>query len=277
MIRGLDRISPRWSILAGLTLLAACGQQEPPPAASVAETMPKLPAALAEIETAARELPVIEGEEQVGDAQLSYRVYVDGGRPRLIEEVVNGEYSATRDRYYFADGRLAYFHREGSQLIAMPPDPPGLGDVVMFVSFDEVGRPVDREKRLKGRSAEIESFEITAISNRADELAREVRLRQGEPLDEGEMEGYLVIGEPLMTFQPCGDPKIYWVDADSADISGLRTDYEATANRPLEPLYVRVKGEFGERIMTGPASNYPAVLHIDSHSDLSQREQRDCP
>jgi len=277
MIRGFDPRTARWSMLAALTLLAACGQQEAPPAASGDETMPKLPAALAEIETAARKLPVIEGEEQVGDAQLSYRVYVEGDRPRFVEEVVNGEYSATRDRYYFAEGRLAYFHREGSQLIAMPPDPPGLGDVVMFVSFDDVGRPGDRQKRLKGRPAEIEPFEITAISNRAIKLAREVRLRQSEPLDEGEMEGYLVMGEPLITFQPCGDPKIYWVDADSADISGLRTDYEAAADRPLEPLYVRIKGEFGDRIMTGPASNYPAVLHVASHSNISRREQRDCP
>lgn len=277
MIRGFDPRSARWSMLAALTLLAACGRQEAPPAASGDATMPKLPAELAEIEAAARELPVIEGEKQVGDAQLSYRVYVEGDRPRFVEEVVNGEYSATRDRYYFAEGRLTYFHREGSQLIAMPPDPPGLGDVVMFVSFDEVGRPGDRQKRLKGRPAEIEPFEITAISNRAIELAREVRLRQREPLDEGDMEGYLVMGEPLITFQPCGDPKIYWVDADSVDISGLRTDYEATANQPLEPLYVRLKGEFGDRITTGPASNYPAVLHVDSYSNLSRREQRDCP
>jgi len=277
MIRGLDSRSARWSMLAALALLAACGQPEAPPPASGDDAMPKLPAELAEIEAAAREFPVIEGEEQVGDAQLSYRAYVDGDRPRFVEEVVNGEYSATRDRYYFAEGRLTYFHREGSQLIAMPPDPPGLGDVVMFVSFDDTGRPGGQQKRLKGRPAEIEPFEIAAISNRAIQLAREVRLRQREPLDEGEIEGYLVMGEPLTTFQPCGDPKIYWVDAAAADMSGLRAEYDRTASQPMEPLYVRIKGEFGERIMTGIASNYPAVLHVDSHSIISRREQRDCP
>jgi len=277
MIRWSDGRSWRLTMLSALALLVACGESPAPPPSGSADDGPDLPAELAGIEAIARELPMIEGETQDGDVQTVYRAYVEGDSTRFIEEVVTGEYSATRDRYYFKGDRLAYFHREGSQLIAMPPEPPGLGDVVMFVAFDQTGRPTEQLKRLKGQAAEIETFELTAIASRAGELTRDVMVKRRPALAEGELEGYLVMGEPLTTFQPCGDAKIYWLDTDAAGMSGLRADYDRIATRPLEPLYARIKGEFGERIPTGMASNYPAVITVTSHSAVSRRQDRDCP
>ncbi len=264
-------------MLSALAFLVACGESPAPPPSGATDDGPALPAELADIEASARELPMVEGESRDGDVEMVYRAYVEGDSTRFVEEVVTGEYGATRDRYYFEGDRLAYFHREGSQLIAMPPEPPGLGDVVMFVAFDQTGRPTRQLKRLKGQAAEIETFELTAIASRARELTREVTLKRRPALAEGEVEGYLVMGEPLTTFQPCGDARIYWLDADAAEMSGLRADYDRIATRPLEPLYGRVKGEFGERIPTGMASNYPAVFTVTSHSSLSRRQDRDCP
>lgn len=266
----------RVTALTAMIWLAGCGESPPPTADGGAQT-PEIPVELARMEAEARELPVIEGETRDGEVQMSFRAYTEDDSVRFVEEVVTGEYAATRDRYYFSDGRLAYFHREGSQLVAMPPEPPGLGDVVMFVAFDDTGRPTEQLKRLKGQPAGIESFELTAISSRARQISDEVRTQQRTALDEGEMEGYLVMGEPLTTFQPCGDPRIYWLDGEPAVMGRLRADYDRLATRPLEPLYARVRGEFDERIPTGMASNYPAVLRIDAFSSIGRRQDLDCP
>jgi hypothetical protein len=266
----------RVTALTAMVWLAGCGESPPPMADGGAQTA-EVPVELARMEATARELPVIEGETRDGNVQTSFRAYTDGDSVRFVEEVVTGEYAATRDRYYFRDGRLAYFHREGSQLVAMPPEPPGLGDVVMFVAFDDTGRPTEQLKRLKGQPAGIESFELTAISSRAKQITDEVRRQRRTTLDEGEMEGYLVMGEPLTTFQPCGDPRIYWLDGEPAVMSRLRADYDRVATRPLEPLYARVRGQFAERIPTGMASNYPAVLRLDAFSSIDRRQDRDCP
>ncbi len=262
--------------MAALAFATACSRDDTT-AAERRSTTPKLPAELAGLEAAARDFPFVEGEQTEGDISIRYRAYVDGDTPVLVdEEVITGEYGATRDRYFFEQGRLAYFLREGSQLIAMPPDPPGLGDVVMFVAFDELGRPSEQMKRLKGRSAPIETFELTAIGNRARELGRELRALERPPLAPGEYEGYLVLGEPVATFQPCGDPKVYWVDTESAELTSLRADYDRVATRPLEPVYARLMGEFGERATSGMASNYPAILRVSSHSTVSPRDETSC-
>ena len=262
--------------MAALAFSTACSRDDAGPAKGEA-TAPQLPAELAGLEAAARDFPVVEGEQTDGDISMRYRAYVDGDTPVLVdEEVVTGDYGATRDRYFFEQGRLTYFHREGSQLIAMPPDPPGLGDVVMFVAFDELGRPTEQMKRLNGRSAPIETYELTAIGSRARQFGRELRALQRPPLAPGEYEGYLVLGEPVATFQPCGDPKVYWVDTESAEMTDLRADYDRVATRPLEPVHARLKGEFGEGASTGMASNYPAILRVSSHSTLSPRDETTC-
>ncbi|MGB5588168.1 MAG: hypothetical protein WBN78_10380 [Gammaproteobacteria bacterium] len=262
--------------IAVLVFATACGR-EPADGDPAQTSAPQLPAELASLEAAARDLPVVEGQSTDGDIETRYRAYLDGDAPVLLdEEVVTGEYGATRDRYFFDQDRLVFFHREGSQLIAMPPDPPGLGDVVMFVAFDELGRPVEQMKRLKGRPVPIETFELTAIGNRARQLGVELRARQRPQLAAGEYEGYLILGEPLATFQPCGDPKVYWVDTETDEMKRLRTEYDRVVSRPREPVYVRVTGEFGERATTGMASNYPAILKISAHSALSPRDETSC-
>jgi hypothetical protein len=246
----------------------------------MAEPAFALPEALADIETRARAMDVIDGETIDGDVTLRYQAYVDGDGTLVFvnEEVMAGDYGATRDRYYFTDGRLAYFYREGSQLIAMPPDPPGLGDVVLFLAFNADGTLGKREKRLKGRQAPMERFEVTAVVHRAEQLRTVVAYAQSEPLGENEYAGYLVLNPALSTFQPCGETTVYWLTGDDAAMRALRVAYDSLLGDAAGgAAYARLVGTIEEPIREGPASFYPAVFRLRAHTTLARRADRDCP
>jgi len=260
---------------------AETAQQPAPAAASMADQPAiALPAALTEIEARAETTDAIEGESTAGDATFRYRAYADGsGSLSFVDEdVMTGDYGATRDRYYFVDGRLAYFYREGSQLVAMPPDPPGLGDVVMYLAFNADGTLGTKEKRLKGRHADMEKYEVTAVVRRADELQQTAAFALSEPLGDNEIAGYLVFNGPLSTFQPCGESVIYWVSGDDKAVAALRDAYATELGDATgEAAYARLVGSIGDPIREGPASYYPAVFRVQEQTALARRAERDCP
>jgi len=260
---------------------AEAAQRQTPAAAPVADQPPvALPAALAEIEAQAETTDAIEGESTVGDATFRYRAFADGSGSLFFvdEDVMTGDYGATRDRYYFVDGQLAYFYREGSQLVAMPPDPPGLGDVVIFMAFNADGTVDAKEKRLKGRQADMEKYEVTAVVRRADELQQTAAFALSEPLGENEYAGYLVFNGPLSTFQPCRESVIYWVSGDDDVVASLRDAYDAKLGDAAgEAAYARLVGAIGDPIREGPASHYPAVFRVQEQTALARRADRDCP
>ena len=240
----------------------------------------ELPAALRAIEARAEGTEAIEGESTAGDATIRYRAYVDDSGSLFFadEEVMMGDYGATRDRYYFVDGQLAHFYREGSQFVALPPDPPGLGDVVMYLSFAADGTVMTREKRLKGRRTDIETFEVTAIGRRADKLQQAAAYALSEPLGKDEYAGYLVFKAPLSTFQPCGESVIYWLSGDDEVVASLRDAYNSTLGDAAgEAAYVRLVGSIGDPIREGHASHYPAVFQVREQTALARRSDRDCP
>lgn len=239
-----------------------------------------LPEALAAIEDQAHALEAIEGEVQQGDVTIKYRAYADDSGQLIYvdEDVMAGDYGASRDRYYFVDGRLAYFYREGSQLVAMPPEPPGLGDVVLYLAFKQDGTIDTMEKRAKGRQVRLERFEVTGVARRADQLRRIAAVAVAEPLGENEYAGYVVFKDPLSTFQPCGDTTIYWLTGDDDVVAALRDAYAAVLGDAAgEAAYARLVGSVEDPVREGPASHYPAVFNVRAQTALARRADRDCP
>lgn len=273
----------RWTLIALLSLLTttACSPPEDTgeaasgalPAAAEA-----LPDSLAQIEAGARSMPVISGEETLGDAIFSYQIYVADGGPAFIDESMTvGDNADIRNRMYFDDGKIVHYRREGSQLVADPPNPPGIGSVFVAVDYDDKGGIAHVTKRLGGKDAEIETYELTAIRSRLSRYRKIVSVDQHPPLPQDEYQGYLVLGHELRTFQPCGSPTVYWAEADESIRDVLRSIYDEKAQVPHQPLYARVKGAIGDRPEGEFASNYPAVFEISSVSMLRPREEMDCP
>ena len=236
-----------------------------------------LPEQLASIRSRAESLPIVEGEEAYGDATARYRIHVDGETPVYVEEAVEGgAHGEARNSYFFEDGELIHFRREGRQLIADPPNPPAVDSVFIAVDYDDRGSITDVVKRLAGKDAEIDTYELTAIRSRMVQFRRIARDAQREPLPEGEYQGYLVLGHELRTFQPCGSPTIYWAQADEQIRDVVWSMYEEKSGFPHQPLFAHVKGSIGGRPEGELASNYPAVFQIHAVSVLEPKEALDC-
>ena len=273
----------RWTLVALLSLLATAACSPPEDTGEAASgALPAaaeaLPDSLAQIEAGARSMPVISGEETLGDAIFSYQIYVADGEPAFIDESMTvGDNADIRNRMYFDDGKIVHYRREGSQLVADPPNPPGIGSVFVAVDYDDKEGIAHVTKRLGGKDAEIETYELTAIRSRLSRYRKIVSVDQHPPLPQDEYQGYLVLGHELRTFQPCGSPTVYWAEADESIRDVLRSIYDEKAQVPHQPLYARVKGAIGDRPEGEFASNYPAVFEISSVSMLRPREEMDCP
>lgn len=269
------------ALLSILVLTTACSpsdgtgetSSEDQPAASEA-----LPEALAQIQAEAESLPVIAGEETLGDTVFRYQIHAADGAPAFIDESVTvGDNADVRNRMFFENGKIVHYRREGRQLVADPPNPPGIGSVFISIDYDDNQGIAHVTKQLAGKDAEIETYELTAIRSRVSRYRKIISTEQHPALQEGEFQGYLVLGHELQTFQPCGSPTVYWANADETIRDVLWSLYEEKIKIPHEPLYARVKGGIGGRPEGGFASNYPAVFEINSVSVLRSREEMDCP
>jgi membrane-bound inhibitor of C-type lysozyme len=84
-----------------------------------------------------------------------------------------------------------------------------------------------------------------------------------------EMRGLLVFGHEVRSFQLCGDSKVFWISAPGSLHRWLQTEYRGLANRPYEPLYAEIEGEFSEHPVSEFSTDYDGTIVVSEVRSVS--------
>ena len=85
-----------------------------------------------------------------------------------------------------------------------------------------------------------------------------------------EMRGLLVFGHEARSLQPCGDDRVFWVQAPAVLRQRLETAYRRFARRPYEAVYVELVGEFSEHFSSGFAADYDGTIVVRDVRSVSR-------
>jgi len=84
-----------------------------------------------------------------------------------------------------------------------------------------------------------------------------------------EMRGLLVFGHEVRSLQLCGDTQVFWIRAPAPLHQQLQAEYRRLANRPYEPLYVEIEGEFSEHPVSEFATDYDGTIVVSEVRSVS--------
>jgi uncharacterized membrane protein len=76
------------------------------------------------------------------------------------------------------------------------------------------------------------------------------------------MRGLLVLGHEVRSLQLCGGTRVFWLHAPGPLRQQLQTEYDRLTNRPYQPVYIEIAGEFSEAPASGFAADYDGTVVI---------------
>ena len=88
--------------------------------------------------------------------------------------------------------------------------------------------------------------------------------------------GAFVFGHEVRTFQPCGGPEVYWVQADPTELQELRAHHEAMTSTPYAQISVVVAGRIVDGPREGFAAEYDGLFRIERVLDVAQEVPSAC-
>ena len=100
--------------------------------------------------------------------------------------------------------------------------------------------------------------------------------QQPEGEDRAEVGGHFIWGAEVNVFSPCGSDQEYWVVADSATHSALRTQYLAFGLPPYEAVFVSVRGEMGPVLDCGFCDQYDGSFRVEDLMTMESPGPEDC-
>ena len=100
----------------------------------------------------------------------------------------------------------------------------------------------------------------------------------GRSLESGIWEGHVAFGRGGSSFSPCSSKETWWVKSKgfSKTAEKLQEEYNNIAQKPYEPVYVRVSGEVSRKGQYGRLGSYQRVLYIEEVLDIHPKTDSDC-
>ncbi len=100
----------------------------------------------------------------------------------------------------------------------------------------------------------------------------------GRTLESGIWEGHVTFGRGGSSFNPCGSKETWWVKSKgfSKTAEKLQEDYNSIAQKPYEPVYVRVSGDVSRKGQYGRLGSYQRVLYIEEVLEIRPKKDGDC-
>ena len=100
----------------------------------------------------------------------------------------------------------------------------------------------------------------------------------GRALESGVWEGHVTFGRGSSGFSPCGSKETWWVKSKgfSKTAEKLQEDYNHIAQKPYEPVYVRISGEISRKGQYGRLGSYQRVLYVEEVLDIHPKQDTDC-
>ena len=100
----------------------------------------------------------------------------------------------------------------------------------------------------------------------------------GRSLESGTWEGHVIFGRGGSSFNPCGSKETWWVKSKgfSKTAEKLQEQYNGIAQKPYEPVYVRISGEISRKGQYGRLGSYQRVLYVEEVLDIHPKQDDDC-
>jgi len=100
----------------------------------------------------------------------------------------------------------------------------------------------------------------------------------GRTLESGIWEGHVIFGRGGSSFNPCGSKETWWVKSKGFGKTAekLQEDYNRIAQKPYEPVYVRVSGDISRKGQYGRLGSYQRVLYIEEVLEIRPKQDTDC-
>ena len=100
----------------------------------------------------------------------------------------------------------------------------------------------------------------------------------GRTLESGTWEGHVTFGRGGSSFTPCSSKETWWVKSKgfSKTAEKLQEEYNSIAQKPYEPVYVRVSGDVSRKGQYGRLGSYQRVLYIEEVLEIRPQNDDDC-
>jgi hypothetical protein len=114
----------------------------------------------------------VESTSSAGDNAAAWTAYFDGTALKHIhEDSRQGDYGWAANEYWFENGVLFAYDSCGSRTITDPSRPARKEPITLHLGFDDSGSLTEQSKTVAGRSAPVDSTEVSGAKARAAFLA----------------------------------------------------------------------------------------------------------
>jgi len=100
----------------------------------------------------------------------------------------------------------------------------------------------------------------------------------GRALESGVWEGHVTFGRGGSSFNPCGSKETWWVKSKgfTKTAEKLQEEYQSIAQKPYEPVYVRISGDVSRKGQYGRLGSYQRVLYVEEVLEIRPKSDNDC-